>query len=271
MTLTLTILGCGSSGGVPRAGAGDAAGMWGACDPSEPRNTRRRCAVLLRRTGPHGETLCVIDTGPDFRAQMLSEAVHRLDAVVYTHEHADHLHGIDDLRPFAIASRALVPVWMDDATFARARTAFGYCFATPEGSAYPPILERRRIDPARPVVIDGPGGAITLRPVPVVHGDIEALGFRIGDVLYLPDVSAVPETSLPLFAGLDVLVLDALRHRPHPSHFCLADALAFSARVAPRRTILTNLHIDLDYRTLLHDTPAHIEPAHDGLTLTVEP
>ena len=270
MTLTLTILGCGSSAGVPRAGGSGAQERWGACDPTNPKNHRRRCAMLLTRSGPDGTTICVIDTGPDFRAQMLDANVPRIDAVVYTHEHADHLHGLDDLRPFALIQRARVPVFMDDRTFARATSAFGYVFETPPGSDYPPILTRHRIDPARSFTVDGPGGPITLTPVPVTHGDIDALGFRIGNALYLPDVSAIPDTSWPLFDGLDVLILDALRYRPHPSHFTVAQALAVFGRVKPQRMLLTNLHIDLDYQMLLTETPKRVEPACDGLSLTID-
>ena len=269
MALTLTILGCASSGGVPRAGGTTQIDRWGACDPSNPKNTRRRCSVLVTRQGPGGTTQVVIDTGPDFRAQMLDANVGRLDAVVYTHEHADHLHGIDDLRPFAIMQRERIKVHMDERTFARASAAFGYVFETPAGSSYPPILDRHRIDHDKPVEITGDGGLITFTPVPVTHGDITALGFRIGDVLYLPDVSAILPSSWPLFDNLDCLILDALRYRPHGSHFNVDMALAVHERVKPKRTILTNLHIDLDYQTLKSETPDSVEPAFDGLSIVL--
>ncbi len=269
MALTLTILGCASSAGVPRVGGSTHVERWGVCDAQNPKNTRRRCSALLTRTGPNGTTTCVIDTGPDFRAQMLSSNASRLDGVVYTHAHADHLHGIDDMRPFALVQRERIPVFMDDNTYARAFEGFGYIFETPPGSSYPPILQRHVINHDQAITVDGDGGPIELRPVPVEHGDIHALGFRIADTLYLPDVKTVPECALQLFEGLDCLIIDALRRKPHISHFNLDDALAFSARVEPKRTVLTNLHIDLDYETLLHETPDDIEPAYDGLQISI--
>lgn len=269
MTLTLTILGCASSAGVPRVGGTTHEERWGTCNPNNTKNHRRRCSVLLTKTGPGGSTYCVIDTGPDFRAQMLEAEVPRLDGVVYTHEHADHLHGIDDMRPFALIQRARIPVFMDDRTFARANAAFGYVFETPPGSTYPPILDRHSIDISKPVSVDGAGGRIEMTPVPVDHGDISALGFRIGDTLYLPDVSAIPATSMALFKNLDTLIIDSLRRRPHPSHFNLEQALALVADVKPNRTILTNLHNDLDYETVLAETPDTVEPAFDGLQVSI--
>ncbi|MGD1887478.1 MAG: MBL fold metallo-hydrolase [Cohaesibacteraceae bacterium] len=269
MTLTLTILGCASSGGVPRVGGSSQKDRWGNCDPANPKNRRRRCSVLLERRGPGGSTYCVIDSGPDFREQMLEADVSHIDAVVYTHEHADHLHGIDDLRPYALTQRSRIRVFMDDRTFDRARSAFGYVFETPNGSSYPPILDRQTINHREDVIVDGPGGEIIIKPVPVTHGDITALGFRIGDALYLPDVSNVPQSSLVHFEGLKTLILDALRYRPHGSHFNVEQALAFHESAKPARTVLTNLHIDLDYETLNGETPSQIEPAYDGLSISV--
>lgn len=269
MSLKLTILGCASSGGVPRVGGSDPAHGWGACDPQNPKNRRRRCSILLTLTGPSGTTFCVVDTGPDFREQMISAAVPRINAIVYTHEHADHIHGIDDLRPFALIQRERVKVHMDKTTYVRAFEGFGYCFETPVGSSYPPIIDRYVIDHDKPVVVSGPGGDIVLTPVPVVHGDGGSLGLRIGDVLYLPDVSAIPESSLPFFDGLDCLILDALRYRPHVSHFNVEQALAVHKQVKPKRTVLTNLHIDLDYETLKAETPDSVEPAYDGLEIAI--
>lgn len=269
MSLKLTIMGCASSGGVPRVGGSDPSQGWGACDPQNPKNRRRRCSVLITLTGPAGTTWCVVDTGPDFREQMIAAAVPRIDGVVYTHEHADHIHGIDDLRPFALIQRERVKVHMDETTYARAYDGFAYCFETPPGSSYPPIADRQVIDHARDVVVDGAGGSITLTPVPVVHGESRALGLRIGNVLYLPDVSAVPQSSLTHFEGLDCLILDALRYKPHVSHFNVEQAVAFHEKVQPRRTVLTNLHIDLDFETLRAETPHAVEPAYDGLEITI--
>lgn len=269
MTMHLTILGCASSAGVPRVGGTTLAESWGVCDPSNPKNRRRRCSVLITKLGSNGTTFCVIDTGPDFREQMLSCAVPHIDGVVYTHEHADHLHGLDDLRPYALIQRSRIIVHMDGRTYDRAKHAFGYVFQTPPGSGYPPILDRRVIEPPAPILVDGPGGAIELAPVRVKHGEGESLGFRIANTLYLPDVSEIAPETMDTFKGLDCLIIDALRHRPHVSHFNVDQALALHHQVQPKRTILTNLHNDLDYDALNLETPMQVEPAYDGLKITI--
>ncbi|HKL55320.1 MAG TPA: MBL fold metallo-hydrolase [Roseovarius sp.] len=255
------ILGCGSSGGVPRLG-----GHWGDCDPSEPRNMRRRCALLIEQEGAEGTTRVLIDTSPDLRAQLLDAGVGELDAVLYTHSHADHVHGIDDLRMVVYNMRKRIPVWADGDTQNALYARFGYAFMQPEGSPYPPILDMHTID--GDVTIDGAGGPLTLTPLEVNHGAIDSLGFRIGDLCYLPDVARIPDDVWPLLEGLDCWILDALRRDPHPTHSHLAQSLEWIARAAPRRAVLTNMHIDLDYRTLDAETPAHITPAHDGMTIT---
>ncbi|MXU65665.1 MBL fold metallo-hydrolase [Oceanomicrobium pacificus] len=257
-----TILGCGSSGGVPRLG-----GIWGACDPDNPKNRRRRCSLLVERTGPEGTTRLLIDTSPDLRAQLLDAGVGTLDAVVYTHEHADHVHGIDDLRMIVYNRKSRLPVWADAPTSDALVTRFGYAFVQPEGSSYPPILDLHRID--GPFSIDGPGGAIPLQPFAVTHGRIVAQGFRIGNFVYLPDVSALPDAAWPHLSGLDTLVIDALRYSPHPTHAHLDQTLEWIAQAAPRHAVLTNMHIDLDHATVAAETPDHVTPAHDGMRLKV--
>lgn len=262
--LDVTILGCGSSGGVPRIG-----NDWGACDPDEPKNRRKRCSVLVERTGPQGKTTVLIDTGPDLRQQMLEADVQHLDAVLYTHSHADHLHGIDDLRVFTIRNRMRMPVYMDEPTFDRAISAFKYCFETPHGSSYPPILDRHELQAEKECVIEGAGGPISFLPVEVVHGEIKSLGFRFADIAYLPDVSDILESSRAGFSELDVLIVDALRRTPHPSHFSLDDALAWIAHLTPKRAILTNMHNDMDYGTLCKELPEGIVPAYDGMRFSI--
>lgn len=258
--LRFTILGCGSSGGVPRLG-----GLWGNCDPANPKNTRRRCSMLVEREGESGTTSVLIDTSPDMRSQLLDTATARLDGVVYTHSHADHVHGIDDLRMIVFNMRDRVKVYADGDTQNALLSRFGYAFVQPEGSPYPPILDLHTID--GPVEIDGPGGPISLRPFRVEHGSIDALGFRINDLAYLPDVSSIPDAALPELEGLDCWVIDALRRDPHPTHFCLQDALNWIERMQPRRAVLTNLHNDLDYATLQDETADHITPAYDGMVI----
>ncbi|MEO9517663.1 MAG: MBL fold metallo-hydrolase [Paracoccaceae bacterium] len=263
MTLRFTILGCGSSGGVPRLG-----GQWGACDPTNPKNKRQRCSLLVEKDGPDGTTSVLIDTSPDLRNQLLEAQVERLDGVIYTHPHADHVHGIDDLRMIVLNMRARLSVWADGATQKDLISRFGYVFVQPEGSPYPPILELRDIDGA--VTIEGPGGDITFTPFQVEHGSIESLGFRVEGLAYLPDVSKIPESSWPYLRNLDVWIVDALRRDPHPTHSHLERTLEWIERAAPRHAVLTNMHIDLDYETLLAETPDHIEPAFDGMTIKLD-
>ncbi|MBM6581494.1 MBL fold metallo-hydrolase [Microvirga sp. BT689] len=263
MTLRLTILGCASSAGVPRVGVG-----WGACDPANPKNRRRRCSVLVERIGSSGAaTTVLVDTGPDVRDQLLEANVRRLDAVLYTHEHADHIHGIDDLRPLAIVQRHRIPVYADRMTSELLLMRFGYCFDTPAGSSYPPILKMNHLRPGVMTSVPGPGGIVEAVPFRMVHGDIDTLGFRFGSIAYAPDVSEMPEESLRYLEGLDVLILDALRYTPHPTHFSVSEALDFIEKVKPKRAILTNLHTDLDYEVLRSELPPHIEPAYDGLQI----
>ncbi len=257
-----TILGCGSSGGVPRLG-----GLWGACDPANPRNTRRRCSLLVERDGDGGTTRVLIDTSPDLRAQLLGVGIGTLDGVVYTHAHADHVHGLDDLRMVVFNMRARLPVWADAATRSDLLHRFAYAFVQPEGSSYPPICTMNTI--VGPFAIDGAGGAISLVPFRVAHGDIDALGFRIGSLAYLPDVSHIPDEVWPELRDLDIWIVDALRRTPHPSHAHLERTLEWIARAKPRSAVLTNMHIDLDHDTVAAETPDHIAPAHDGMVLTL--
>jgi phosphoribosyl 1,2-cyclic phosphate phosphodiesterase len=262
MSLRVTILGCGSSGGVPRVGSG-----WGACDPTNPKNRRRRCSLLVERIGPDGITSVLVDASPDLREQLLDAGVTRLDAVLFTHEHADHTHGIDDLRPLVIHMRRRLPVYADHTTGELLRLRFGYCFDTPVGSDYPPILTEHRIRPGAPVEIDGPGGVVRGLPFRMAHGSGHALGFRFDGLAYASDVSAMPAESIAELRGLDVLVIDALRFTPHPTHFSVSEALALITQVKPHRAVLTNLHTDVDYAALAEQVPPNVEPAYDGLRI----
>jgi phosphoribosyl 1,2-cyclic phosphate phosphodiesterase len=265
MTLQFTILGCGSSDGVPRVALG-----WGNCDPNNPRNRRRRSSMLIERHGAKGVTRVLIDTSPDLREQLLDVGVEWIDGVLYTHEHADHTHGINDLRPLFIKHGRRVPLYLDAPTAEMMQTRFSYCFVAPPSSGYPPIVSAHRIAASQPVTINGEGGAITALPFHQQHGDIPSLGFRFGKLAYSADLSDVPTESMPAVSDLDVWIVDALRYRPHPSHFSLDDALGWIARLKPKRAILTNLHADLDYDILRSKLPPHVEPAFDGMTLSVE-
>ena len=260
-----TIMGCGSSGGVPRIG-----GIWGVCDPANPKNRRRRCSLLIEgRTGGSEPTRIVIDTGCDLREQLLSAHVDRVDAVLYTHEHADHTHGIDDLRVLALNNRSRIEVYFSHEAGQRIVSSFSYCFTAPPGSGYPPILNQNLISAGAPVTISGPGGDIELLPFRQDHGDISSLGFRIGNFAYSCDLSGIPEESAEKVAGLDVWVLDALRPTPHPSHLSLSEALEQVRLHRPREAVLTNLHIDLDYAQTDAETPENVRPAFDGLVIDV--
>lgn len=261
-----TILGCGSSGGVPRIG-----NVWGACDPHEVRNRRRRCSLLIEgwTNGISEPTRALIDTGADLREQLLDARVDRVDAVLYTHEHADHTHGIDDLRVLALHNRRRVDVYFSRECGERLREAFGYCFSTPPGSSYPPILNAHEIADGDVVSVDGPGGTLAIRAFDLVHGDINAFGYRIGGLAYCCDLSAIPESAEPALAALDTWIVDALRPTPHPSHLSLPETLDLIDRFAPRQAVLTNMHIDLDYRTMDAETPAQVTPAFDGMRIDV--
>jgi phosphoribosyl 1,2-cyclic phosphate phosphodiesterase len=262
MTFRFTILGCGSSGGVPRPALG-----WGDCDPKNPKNRRRRTSLLVERRDGAGTTQVLVDTSPDLREQLLEAQVDRLDGVFFTHSHADHTHGIDDLRGLFIRHRRRVDVYLDEETGAAMRARFGYCFQSPPGSEYPPIVTEHRLHAGGPVTIAGPGGPITAVPFLQEHGDIISLGFRFGDFAYSCDLSGLPAASIAALQRLDVWVVDALRYRPHPSHFSVEDALAWIDRIKPRRAILTNLHSDLDFDELSAKLPLHVQLAYDGLCI----
>ena len=261
MSLCVTILGCGSSGGVPRVAQG-----WGACDPSNPKNRRRRCSILVaRNAGDGGTTQVLVDTSPDLREQLLQCGVTSLDAILLTHRHADHTHGMDDVRPLVLKAKRRIELFMDAATSGAIRHRFSYLFETPPNGFYPPLFDEKRLIGGKVCKIGGAGGAIEVLPVELQHGDIGALGFRFGDIAYSPDLNAIPAKSRGFLENLDLWIVDALRYMPHPTHFCLAETLDWIAKLRPRRAILTNLHTDLDYERLRRELPDHVEPAFDGM------
>lgn len=213
-----TVLGCASSPGVPRIN-----GDWGACNPDNPKNRRTRAAFMVEQIAPNGgKTTVVIDTGPDFRQQMIAAKVEAVDAVLYTHAHADHLHGIDDLRIYFALQKNRIPILADPVTMKRIRQ--GFC-PVPGNTAGQQLSADRRAKADRghckACCGQGAGGPITFHAHMQQHGDVHSLGFRIGNVAYCTDVSDFPAESLPKLAGLDVLVIDALQYRYHPSHLSL--------------------------------------------------
>ena len=261
-----TILGCGSSPGVPRI-----TGDWGACDPTNPKNRRSRAAFMVQQfTDDGGVTTVVIDTGPDFRQQMIDAKVADIDAVLYTHAHADHLHGIDDIRGYFHNSHRRIPIYADAITMDRIRAGFGYCLETPDGSNYPPIVKPVLIKHiGQSFTIDGAGGAIEFLPLTQQHGDIQSLGFRIGNIAYCSDVSDFPQASVAMLQNLDVIILDSLQYKFHPSHLSLEQSLGWIAKLQPQRAYLTHMHVPLDYDTVLRETPENVEPAYDGLSFEI--
>jgi phosphoribosyl 1,2-cyclic phosphate phosphodiesterase len=265
MTLTLTILGCGSSAGVPRPALG-----WGQCDPDNPKNRRRRCSLLVECISEQGTTRIVIDTSPDLREQLIDADVDHIDAVFLTHEHADQTHGIDDLRSVVLHQRRRIPVYLNQSTAKDIMHRFSYCFVSPPGSDYPPILTQHSIEAGESRDIEGKGGAVTLSAFITQHGNIPALGYRIGEAAYTPDVSDIPRESWSYLENLDLWIIDGLRYAPHPSHFSVGDALSWIDRFTPKRAVITNMHSDLDYEVLRQSLPAGVVPAYDGMRLTVD-
>lgn len=250
--MKVTILGCGSSPGVPRID-----GSWGDCDPNEPRNRRRRSSILVQTEA----TSVLVDTSPDLREQFISAGVKHLDGVVWSHDHADQTHGIDDLRYLSLIMRRQIEAWGDQMTLDRLQAKFRYCF---EGHAgYPAIIQGR--------LIDGPFkiGDIPVEPIEQDHGTIPSLGFRFGDIAYNNDLVRLPERSFEQLAGIKVWIVDALRYQPHPTHTHVAQTLEWIARLRPERAILTNMHVDLDYRKLAAELPPGVEPAYDGMVIEV--
>jgi phosphoribosyl 1,2-cyclic phosphate phosphodiesterase len=263
--LEFTILGCGSSGGVPRAD-----GDWGVCDPHEPKNRRSRCSLLVGRKIDKEQrvgTTILVDTAPDLRIQTAAAGVKRLDAVLYTHDHADQAHGIDDLRAFAITMRRRIPCFMDGATMASLKQRFGYIFESQGG--YPAICDAKDLPPhGEAWSIEGPSGTIPVRTFDQDHGGVRSVGYRFGGVGYCSDVVHLPPEAMTALRGLDVLIIDALRDKPHPTHAHVSKALEWIEDLKPVHAILTNLHIDLDYDALARRLPPGVEPAFDGMTFT---
>lgn len=266
-TLRVTLLGCGSSGGVPRI-----TGEWGACDPSEPKNVRTRCGLLLQKWDteeagdPRAATTVLIDTPPDLRTQLLKAKPTHIDAVLISHDHADQTNGFDDVRAFFIQQRRTIPVWLDDGTRRTFMQRFGYAFKTQGG--YPSIVrDAGHLSPGVPASIEGPGGPLEIVPLEQSHGFSVSLGFRVGRFAYSNDVVSMPEATWARLEDLDLWIVDALREKPHPTHAHLSMTLDWIARAQPRRAVLTNMHIDLDYDTLRRTLPVGVEPGYDGLSV----
>ncbi len=287
--MRFTILGCGSSGGVPRLGHD-----WGDCDPSNIKNQRSRCALLVEKIGKAGSTLTLIDAGPDFRQQMLNADVKMLDALVLTHEHADHIHGIDDMRQFVnrktveeieirsqdpsfVMSREIyhdmvkqsrLPCFAGLSCYDAMMSRFGYLFEQTPGSLYPPIMHLHKIDGA--FFVEGRGGEIEFIPFAVPHGSIDAFGFRIGDLVYLPDVFDLNDQAFERMQNLEYLIIDCLQFREHGTHANFDKTMGWIDELKPKKAILTNLHTVMDYQKLDAMTPKNVTPAFDGMVLEIK-
>jgi phosphoribosyl 1,2-cyclic phosphate phosphodiesterase len=265
--LEVTILGCGSSGGVPRAD-----GNWGVCDPADPRNRRSRCSMMIRRPsdeGPERWTTAIVDASPEFRLQTAAAGAKRLDALLLTHDHADQAHGIDDIRAFAMRQRARIPCHLDEATRATMERRFGYIFHGEKG--YPAISDLVSIPPHGVAwQVDGPSGPIPVTTFDQDHGEVRSVGYRFGPIVYSSDVLALDDAAFAAMAGAEVWIVDALRYMPHPTHAHVERTLGWIERLKPARAILTNLHIDLDFVELSARLPPGVEMAVDGKCFEVE-
>ncbi len=268
--LRIILLGTGSSGGVPRVG-----GDWGACDPREPKNTRTRCSLAIEywqgeATPPESErTIAIIDTSPDLRAQFLSAKIDHVDALFYTHDHADQMHGIDDIRAIAYRYGKRPPTYANAFTYEVLRERFGYCFEQPEGRMHPPILQMMPpISGGQIIEVEGPGGVLPVKAVSVSHGNYEVLGFSLFDkIAYMPDVHDIAPEVMESLYGLDVWIVDALRYHPHPTHAHVDRTLSWAAQTRTREIILTDLHIDMDYATLCKELPGPHRVGYDNMVL----
>jgi len=254
LSLRLTVLGSGTSTGVPVLGC-----QCAVCSSSDPRNNRTRCSVLLEWSGRK----VLIDTATDFRQQALREGIEQIDSVLFTHAHADHVHGIDDLRTFTLRTGNAIPAYADRGVLDRLKGLFSYIFSESDAPGYRPRLQVNEV--VGPFDLFGQ----TVVPIPLLHGPGESLGYRVGNLAYIVDCSALPESSWRLLQGVEVLVIDALRFREHESHFSISEAIEVAKKLRVPRTLLTHLTHDIDYPRHTTGLPDGVEFAYDGQTLTL--
>jgi phosphoribosyl 1,2-cyclic phosphate phosphodiesterase len=252
--MKVTILGCGTSFGVPMIACKCAV-----CASVDPKNKRTRSSILVSL----GEKNILVDTTTDLRAQAIANALDHVDAVLYTHAHAEHIHGIDELRRFNWVQGASIPIYGSPETLARLRQIFSYIFVNPGRPGWQPNLTTNDVD--GPFELYG----MTVTPIEVMHGDLPIFGYRFGEFAYLTDFSEIPEESEELLAGVKVLVLEALRYEPHPSHVSLSQALEVVKRLKPGRAVLTHMAHQFDYTKVMSELPPGVELAYDGMVLDI--
>jgi phosphoribosyl 1,2-cyclic phosphate phosphodiesterase len=253
----LLFLGSGTSAGIPMIGCDCPV-----CTSSDPYDKRNRASVVFRYNGVN----VLVDTTPELRLQCVANGIKMIEAVVYTHAHADHIMGLDDVRRFNALKGGSINAWADDTTFKSLQACFGYAFVEPppDMRVFRPHLVHRRIDATEPFEIVGR----TWTPIPLLHWKMPVLGFRVGNIAYCTDVSEIPEPSYEILKGLDVLVLDALQHKPHVSHFTVSQALAAAARIGAKRTFFTHIAHALPHAETNASLPAGVQLAYDGLRVT---
>jgi len=255
--IKFTILGCGSSMGVPRAD-----GYWGKCDSKETKNFRTRCSAIIQTK----ERNILIDTSPDLRFQLIKNKIQNVDTVLYSHMHGDQVHGINDLRIFALKNSKKIPVYADKLTRKYLLTNFSYCFKNSKD--YKAILSINDIK--KNYYLKNQKKKILIKSIPVKHGLINSQSFIINETCaYISDANKIFENSLKHFTNLKFLVIDCLRIKKHPSHFCLEEVIKLTSLLKPKKTILTNMHSDLDYRYLTKILPRNIIPAYDGISFNI--
>ncbi|WP_414039127.1 MBL fold metallo-hydrolase [Acidithiobacillus sp. M4-SHS-6] len=252
--MKITFLGTGSSAGTPVIAC-----HCPVCQSSDPRNHRRRASILVEQ----GDTVLLVDTGPDLRQQMLDAQVQQLSAVLYTHFHADHINGIDDLRAFNFAQKMIIPCYADKRTAMELETRFRYCFLPPDAAWAKPSLSMHHFQNVMNF------GELQVMPIPILHGKLPILGFRFGDVAYLTDLKSIPDESLMLLKKLKILILDCLRYEAHPTHLNVEEALYWARRIAADQTIFTHMTHDIDYAPFAAELPADILPAYDGMVFAL--
>lgn len=269
--LRFRILGCGSSGGVPRIN-----GDWGDCDPKNKKNRRLRCSLLVERANKISDlhtgqtTKLLIDTSPDLREQILAAETQDIDAVAYTHTHADQCHGIDDLRAIVYTQGERLKAFMDRDSEEELLQRFSYIFQTPKGSLYPPLLDKHVFERPGQFQVTGKGGTIKVKAFPVEHGRLTISGFRMGPLAYTPDISDMPDCARRALQNCPLWIVDALREKPHPTHAHLDQSLSWITQLGVKHAVLTNLHIDMDYDILTRKCPSNVQPAFDGLSLVLD-